>query len=232
MKLSVIIPALNEERTIADVVKRVMQSPLDKEIIVVDDGSTDSTPKILEILKTQYGIKVLRHPQRRGKGAALRTGFKEATGDIVIVQDADGEYHPEEFEILIQPIVRGWADAVYGSRFIGAHRVFSGSHRFGNWGVNLIANILYDTMLTDLETGYKAIRREILQSFPLSSNDFRIEVEITARLFRGRYRVYEVPISYSGRTQAEGKKLTWRDGFWAVLALFQFRFDNPQRITR
>ncbi len=224
MKLSVIVPALNEERTIRQVLERVLESPYDKEIIVVDDGSTDSTPAILEEFKTQHGIQVFRHPTRLGKGAALRTAFAAATGDIVIIQDADGEYHPEEYPLLIRPITRGWADAVYGSRFVGAHRVFLLSHRLGNWVVNTIANLLYDTMLTDLETGFKAFRREVLKQFHLRSHDFRIEVELTAKLFKGGCRVYEVPISYSGRSYAEGKKLTWKDGVLALWALVVFRF--------
>ena len=223
MRLSIVMPALNEERTIGSVLDRVLESPFETEVIVVDDGSTDGTSAILERYRAAHGIKVFRHPARRGKGAALRTGFAAATGDIVIIQDADGEYHPEEYGLLIDPIQKGWADAVYGSRFVGAHRVFSLSHRIGNWLVNAMANVLYDTMLSDLETGFKAFRREVLQRFPLRSDDFRIEVELTARLFRGQYRVYEVPISYSGRTYAEGKKLTWRDGFWALVALIEFR---------
>lgn len=224
MRLSIVIPALNEERTIREVLARVVASPYEKEIIVVDDGSTDATPAIVEEFRARHGVILLRHPGRRGKGAALRTGFAAATGDIILIQDADGEYHPEDYPALLLPIVNGWADAVYGSRFIGTHRVFSLSHRAGNWLVNAVANVLYDTMLSDLETGFKAIRREVLQGFPLRSNDFRIEVEMTAKLFRGRYRVYEAPIAYSGRTYAEGKKLTWRDGVLALLALFEFRF--------
>lgn len=226
MRLSIVIPALNEERTIRQVLERVLDSPYDKEVIVVDDGSSDATPTILEEFQTRHGVIVLRHAQRRGKGAALRTGFAAASGDIVIVQDADGEYHPEEYPLLIRPIQRGWADAVFGSRFIGTHRVFLFTHRLGNWFVNALANVLYNTMLTDLETGFKAVRREVLQSFRLRSNDFRIEVELTAKLFKRHCRVYEVPISYSGRSYAEGKKLTWRDGLWAVIALLDFRLRD------
>lgn len=227
MLLSIVIPALNEERTISDVIQRVLDTPYEKEIIVVDDGSTDGTAALVEKLAaTHPAIRLLRHPHRQGKGAALRTGFAQATGDIVIVQDADCEYHPEEYPILIRPITRGWADAVYGSRFIGTHRVFLLSHRIGNWIVNAVANVLFDTMLSDLETGYKAIKREVLQRFRLRADDFTIEVEITAKLFRGHYRVYEVPISYSGRSYAEGKKLTWRDGIRALWALFVFRFSD------
>lgn len=225
-RLTIVIPVLNEERTIRHVLERVLETPYEKEIVVVDDGSTDSTPSILEEFHTQHGIVVLRHPQRQGKGAALRTGFASATGDIVIVQDADGEYHPEEYALLIKPIVRGWADAVFGSRFIGTHRVFLLSHRIGNGLVNALANILYDTTLSDLETGFKAVRREVLQSLRLRANDFRIEVEITAKLFKRHCRVYEVPISYSGRSYAEGKKLTWRDGLLALWALLIFRVSD------
>jgi len=223
MRLSIIVPALNEERTLQSVLERVLATPHEKEVIVVDDGSTDSTPAILSRLKAQHGITVIRHPGRQGKGAALRSGFAKATGDIVIVQDADGEYQPEEYGELIRPIERGWADVVYGSRFVGAHRVFLFSHRLGNWAVNAVANLLYDTTLSDLETGFKAFRREVLQGLGLRSKDFRIEVELTAKVFKRGFRVYEVPISYSGRSYAEGKKLTWRDGLLALWALIDFR---------
>lgn len=227
MKLSIVIPSLNEARTIRAVLERVAATPYEKEIIVVDDGSTDHTPQILQEFSAHiHPLVMLRHPQRQGKGAALRTGFARATGDVVIVQDADGEYHPEEYGELLRPIRRGWADAVYGSRFSGTHRVFLFSHRLGNWLVNSMANLLYDATLEDLETGFKAIRREVLQSFRLRSNDFRIEVELTAKLFKGRFRVYETPISYSGRSYAEGKKLTWKDGVLALLALVDFRLRD------
>ncbi len=225
MRLSVVVPALNEERTLGEVLARVFATPYDKEVIVVDDGSTDGTPRLLAELQIAHPeLMVLRHPQRQGKGAALRTAFGKATGDVVIIQDADGEYQPEEYARLLWPIERGWADVVYGSRFIGAHRVFLFSHRVGNWIVNTLANILYDTTLGDLETGFKVFRREVLQALTLRSSDFRIEVELTAKIFRRQYRVYEVPISYSGRSYAEGKKLTWRDGVLAVWALIEFRF--------
>ena len=224
MKLSIVIPVLNEERTIRDVLQHVLKTHFDKEVIVVDDGSTDNTKAILETFRQRPDIKIIHHPHRRGKGAALRTGFAEATGDVIITQDADGEYHPEEYHDLLHPISRGWADAVFGSRFIGTHRVFLFTHRLGNWIVNTVANILYDTTLTDLETGFKAIRRDLLQAMQLRSYDFRIEVELTAKLFRRRARVYEIPISYSGRTYQEGKKLTWKDGVLALIALFYFRF--------
>ncbi len=226
MQLSIIIPALNEERTIRAVLEAVLATHYEKEIIVVDDGSTDGTPSIVEEFRAAHGVIVLRHPSRRGKGAALRTGFAAACGDVVIVQDADGEYHPDDYVHMLRPIQKGWADAVYGCRFDGARRVFLLSHRVGNWLVNALANILYDTTLTDLETGLKAIRRDVLSQLHLRSNDFRIEVELTAKLFRHHCRVYEVPISYSGRSYAEGKKLTWRDGALALFALLVFRFQD------
>ena len=226
MKLSIVIPVLNEERTIRDVIEQVRETRFDKEIIIVDDGSTDQTPEILRAFADHQDIIVVRHAQRQGKGAALRTGFGRATGDVIITQDADGEYHPEEYRDLLRPISRGWADAVYGTRFVGTRRVFLFTHRMGNWLVNTLANMLYDTTLTDLETGFKAIRREVLQGLNLRSNDFRIEVEITAKLFRRKYKVYEVPVSYSGRSYAEGKKLTWKDGLLALWALVVFRFRS------
>ncbi len=226
MRLSIVIPALNEERTIRQVLDAVLATNYDKEIIVVDDGSTDGTPQILEEFRAQHGVIVVRHPHRQGKGAALRDGFAQARGDVVVIQDADGEYHPDDYVHVLRPIQKGWADAVYGCRFDGAHRVFLMSHRLGNWLVNLVANVLFDTMLTDLETGMKVFRREVLSQFQLRSNDFRIEVELTAKLFKRHYRVYEVPISYSGRTYAEGKKLTWRDGVLAIIALVDFRLRD------
>ncbi len=223
MKLSIVVPALNEERTIREVLEAVFATHYEKEVIVVDDGSTDTTPRIIQEFQAQHELTVIRHPTRQGKGTALRDGFAVATGDIVIIQDADGEYHPEDYVHVLRPILKGWADAVYGCRFDGARRVFLLSHRIGNWLVNALANVLYDTTLTDLETGLKAFRREALQQLRLTSKDFRIEVELTAELFRHQFRVYEVPISYSGRSYAEGKKLTWRDGVLALWALLVFR---------
>jgi len=225
MRVSIVVPVLNEARTIGQVLEAVLETRYDKEIIVVDDGSTDATPAILKGYEAK-GVRVIRHPRRRGKGAALRTGFAAATGDVVIIQDADLEYHPEDYVQLLRPIAKGWADAVFGCRFDGTRRVFLLSHRIGNWLVNAVANVLYDTTLTDLETGLKAFRREVLQRFALRSDDFRIEVELTAKLFKHKCRVYETPISYSGRSYAEGKKLTWRDGVLALLALLAFRFRD------
>jgi len=226
MKLSIVVPTFNEEPTLRQVLEAVLAANYEKEVIVIDDGSTDATPAILEEFRQHHSVRVIRHARRQGKGSALRDGFAAATGDVVLVQDADGEYHPEDYVHMLRPIQKGWADAVYGCRFDGARRVFLLSHRIGNWIVNAMANLLYDATLTDLETGLKAIRRNVLQSFTLRSDDFRIEVEITAKLFKHQYRVYEVPISYSGRSYAEGKKLTWRDGVLALWALLVFRFTD------
>ncbi len=224
MKLSVIVPVYNERKTILTAISRIKKTPFEKEIIIVDDASTDGTYEQLETLSSDSEVVILRHPRNRGKGAALQTGFAKATGEIIITQDADLEYWPEDYLTLIDLIDRDAADVVYGSRFIGRHRVFLFTHRMGNFFLNMLANILFNTTLTDLETGLKAFRREVLTGFNLKSNDFSIEVELTAKVCRGGYRLYEVPILYTGRTYAEGKKLTWRDGFPALWALFRFRF--------
>ena len=226
MKLSIVIPVYNERRTIATVLERVRSAPGNKEILVVDDGSTDGTWDVLESLGAMPGLLRLRHPQNRGKGAALRTGFARATGDIIITQDADLEYWPDDYATLVDLIQRGAADVVYGSRFIGRHRVFLFTHLVGNFLVNLVANILYNTTLTDLETGLKAFRREVLTGLVLRSNDFQIEVELTAKICKRQCRLYEVPILYTGRSYADGKKLRWPDGLWALWALIRYRIAD------
>ena len=201
--------------------------PLEKEIIVVDDCSTDGTrEELVRIAAGDPSITLVLHDRNGGKGAALRTGFARAAGDILIVQDADLEYYPEEYPKLIEPIVRGRADVVYGSRFLGTHRVFMFSHYLGNKLLNLCTNVLYNCIFTDMETCYKAFRKEVLSGMHLRSNSFGFEPEFTANVMKRGYKVYEVPISYDGRSYTEGKKITWRDGFVALWWLLRCRFES------
>jgi glycosyltransferase involved in cell wall biosynthesis len=226
VKISVVIPVYNEFGTIAEILRRVNAVPLGKEIIVVDDCSTDGTrEELARIAAKDPTLTLVLHERNRGKGAALRTGFARATGDILIVQDADLEYYPEEYPKLIEPIIRGRADVVYGSRFLGTHRVFMFSHYVGNKIVNLLTNILYNCIFTDMETCYKAFRREVLSGMRLRSNSFGFEAEFTANVMKRGFKVYEVPISYDGRSYTEGKKITWRDGFVALWWLLRCRFE-------
>jgi glycosyltransferase involved in cell wall biosynthesis len=221
VKLSVVIPAFNEVATVEALLRRVREVPLDLEVIVVDDGSTDGTRDLLLELEGELIDQLHFHPKNTGKGAALRTGFGRATGDVVVVQDADLEYDPYEFPLLLEPILSGKADAVYGSRFLGGpHRVLFFWHSVGNRVLTLLSNMLTDLNLTDMETCYKIVRTELLQSLPLSANRFGIEPELTARLAQAGARIYELPISYNGRSYAEGKKVGWKDGvsaFWSIL---------------
>jgi len=221
--LSVVMPVFNERDTIEEIVSRVVAIPMRVELIVVDDGSTDGTRPILEELRKRLGFTLLLQPRNQGKGAALRRGFSAVTGDIVAIQDADLEYSPEEFPQLVELIVEGRADVVYGSRFLGRHRVFMFTHYLGNRFLTLATNILYNTMLTDMETCYKVMRREVLQGLDLRSSGFGIEPEITAKIFKRGYRVYEVPITYDGRSYDEGKKITWKDGLVALWVLVRYR---------
>ncbi|MDX1595070.1 MAG: glycosyltransferase family 2 protein [Gammaproteobacteria bacterium] len=225
MRISVVIPCFNEVETVEALVSAVEAAPpADKEIIVVDDGSTDGSAALLrERIDGQRAV-VVYHDTNRGKGAALRSGFARATGDIVIVQDADLEYDPEEYPVLIEPIVEGKADAVYGSRFMGhrPHRVLYFWHRVGNGFLTLLSNMFTNLNLTDMETCYKAFRREVIQSLTLEQDRFGFEPEVTAKLARGRYRIYEVGIAYYGRTYAEGKKIGWRDGLQAVWCILKY----------
>ena len=224
--LSVVMPVYNERETIEEIIKRVHAVPIRTELIVVDDGSKDGTREILTRLAAERPFKLILQPRNAGKGAAIRRGFEEVTGDLVIIQDADLEYSPEEFPELIQLICEGRADVVYGSRFLGRHRVFLFTHYAGNRLLTLITNVLYNTMLTDMETCYKVMRADVLRSMTLESNGFGIEPELTAKIFKRHYRVYEVPITYDGRGYEEGKKITWRDGIVALWVLLKYRFTE------
>jgi glycosyltransferase involved in cell wall biosynthesis len=204
----------------------VLAVPLRIQLIVVDDASQDGTREILESLRRELGFTLIRQPQNRGKGSALRTGFVEVTGDIVVIQDADLEYSPEEYPVLIELICSGRADVVYGSRFLGRHRVFLFTHYVGNRLLTLLTNVLYNTMLTDMETCFKVMRVDVLRSMTLKSNGFGVEPELTAKIFKRGYRVYELPITYDGRGYSEGKKITWKDGVAAIWTLLKYRFTE------
>lgn len=225
MKLSVIIPIYNEKETIQKIVEEVKKVDIEKEIIIVDDGSTDGSSALLDGM-TQENVRVFRHEKNLGKGAALRTGFSHVKGEIIITQDADLEYDPAEYMALLGPILKGAADVVYGSRLSGGkpQRVYLFWHKVGNSFLTFITNLLYNTTLTDMETGYKVFTKEILQKIRLRCNGFSIEPEMTAKFFKQKARVYEIPISYYGRTYEEGKKITWRHGVSALFSLIWFRF--------
>jgi glycosyltransferase involved in cell wall biosynthesis len=224
--LSVVMPAYNEAATIEEIVRRVLAIPVRTQLIVVDDGSTDGSRELLGRLQQELGFTLVLQPENKGKGAALRRGFQEVKGDLVVIQDADLEYSPEEFPSLIELICEGRADVVYGSRFLGRHRVFLFSHYLGNRFLTLLTNVLYNTMLSDMETCYKVMRTEVVRSMTLRSNGFGIEPELTAKIFKRGYRVYEVPITYDGRGYDEGKKIGWRDGVVALWVLLRYRFTE------
>lgn len=221
--ISVVMPVYNEEATVEEIVSRVLASPVRVELIAIDDASTDGSREKLQKLASTHGFTLLLQDRNRGKGAAVRRGFHECTGEIVIIQDADLEYSPEEYPELIDLILQGKADAVYGSRFLGRHRAFLFTHYVGNRFLTLVTNVLYNTILTDMETCFKAIRGDVVRQLRLKENRFGIEPEITAKLFKMGCRVYEVPITYQGRGYEEGKKISWRDGLEALWVLVKYR---------
>ncbi len=224
--LSVVMPVYNEAGTVEEVVRRVLALPIRVELVVVDDGSTDGSGEILQRLHGELAFRLCLQPVNQGKGAALRRGFAEVGGDIVVIQDADLEYLPEELPQLIELIKQGRADVVYGSRFLGSHRAFLFTHYVGNKLLTLVTNLLYDTILTDMETCYKAMRIEVLRSLTIRSNGFGIEPELTAKIFKRGYKVFEVPITYDGRGYEDGKKIGWRDGLVALWVLIRYRFTE------
>ncbi|MBN1569907.1 MAG: glycosyltransferase family 2 protein [Acidobacteria bacterium] len=227
MKLSVVIPVYNEKNTILELLKRVRAVDLPKEIIMVDDYSTDGTREILKALPPSDDLNMIFQPKNMGKGAALRTGFAGVTGDIVVIQDADLEYDPAEYANLIQPILANKADVVYGSRFLGGpHRVLLFWHSVGNHLLTTMSNMLTDLNLTDMETCYKVFRADLLKEITLRENRFGFEPEFTAKISKTRCRIYEVPISYSGRDYSEGKKIGWKDGIAAIYFILKYRFFN------
>lgn len=222
MLLSIIIPAFNEVAFLPEVIRRVDETPYEKEIIIIDDGSTDGTREYLKGL-SQDKAKVILHEKNMGKGAALRSGISVATGDIIIVQDADLEYDPKDYPTLLGPILDGKADVVYGSRFLGGpHRVLLFWHSVGNAFITLLSNMFTDLNLTDMETGYKAFSKKVLETITIESNRFGVEPEITAKVAKKGFRIYEVPISYYGRSYQDGKKITWKDGVKALFTIVKF----------
>lgn len=235
MKLSVVIPAYNEASTIAELVRRVYAVDIPKEIIVVDDGSTDGTAAVLTLLQEKHeNLRVLVQPGNRGKGAALRRGFEQSTGDYVLIQDADLEYDPAEYPVLLKPLIDGRADVVYGSRFLTTkeHRVLFFWHSVGNRLLTLISNMFTNLNLTDMETGFKVFRREVIQSIRLQQDRFGFEPEVTVKIARMKLRIYEVGISYSGRTYEEGKKIGWKDGLQALWCVVKYSITTPHSVNK
>ncbi len=221
MKLSILIPVYNERATILDILARVQAVPYEKEIIAVDDGSTDGTR---ELLAQAQGVTVLYHDCNRGKGAAIQTALAHATGDIIVIQDADLEYDPRDYKQLIEPIIEGRAKVVYGSRFLGPRMAMFFWHMVANKALTLMTNILYDAILSDMETGYKAFRADVIKGMRLRSHRFDFEPEVTAKVLKRGIRIFEVPISYYGREYSEGKKIGVKDGFVAIWTLLKYRF--------
>ncbi len=224
--LSVIVPVYNERRTLAEILRRIraVELPsLSVEVVVVDDGSSDGSDKVLSALQDST-VRVITHPKNRGKGAAIASGLEAVRGDLVLVQDADLEYDPDDWHRLLDPIMKGKAQVVYGSRFTGERKNMFPSHWMGNRLLTLVTNVLFRSTLSDMETCYKLFDRRVLEGITIESTRFEFEPEITAKILRRGYRIYEVPISYSGRERSEGKKISWRDGFGALRTLFKYRF--------
>ncbi len=225
MKLSVIIPVYNEVESIETILTRVYDTKLTHEIIVVDDGSRDGTRDKLKLLDGKKGVRVIMHEVNQGKGAAVRTGMAAAKGDVLLIQDADLEYDPRDYPELLKPIQEGLADVVYGSRFLGrAHRVTMFWHMIANKSLTLMTNILYDTILTDMETGYKVFKREVIEGMTIRANSFNFEPEFTAKILKRKYRIFEVPITFNPRDYSQGKKIKLHDAFEAIWALIKYRF--------
>ncbi len=232
MKLSIIIPVYNEKETVAVILKKVLAIQLEnmeKEVLVVDDGSHDGTKEILQEIQKEEShnpLWIFYHPQNRGKGAAVSTALSQVTGDIVIIQDADLEYDPEDYPVLMMPILKYGADAVYGTRFLGIHRAFMFWHYLANKALTLATNVLFDSMISDMEVGYKAFRAEIIKNIKIHARGFDFEPEVTAKILKKKVKLFEVPITYSGRDYSEGKKITWKDGVKAVWTLLKYRFKD------
>ncbi len=229
MKLSIVMPIYNEKATLEEIFRLVQATPYDKEIIAVDDASTDGSQDILARLAQQYeNVKPFYHQDNRGKGGALRTGFAQVTGDVVIIQDADLEYRPADYPSLLQPIEQDAADVVYGTRMVGGrpHRVLFFWHYMGNRAVTTLSNMFTNLNLSDMEVGYKVFRAEVLKDIQIRSHRFGVEPELTAKIAKKRWRIYEVPIQYHGRDYTEGKKITWRDGIAAIYHIIRFKFAD------
>ncbi len=227
MKLSIVMPVYNEEETLEEIMRRVQDTPYHKEVILVDDASQDKSRDIMAQLAQEYeNVRLFYHERNQGKGAALRTAFGQVTGDVVVIQDADLEYNPEDYPSLLESIERGVADVVYGTRMVGGrpHRVLFFWHYMGNRVVTTLSNMFTNLNLSDMEVGYKVFRAEVLKDIRISSNRFGVEPELTAKVAKGRWRIYEVPIQYHGRDYSEGKKITWRDGIAAVYHIVRFRY--------